>query len=93
MNRSPETLEYPTATQATPTPSRPRRHRSGIRFSALNAIRRPGFADEQHDEERVSDPEHGGGDAQRPIDAGLAHDCLPNRLMTAFEVAEFIGCH
>jgi hypothetical protein len=31
-----------------------------------------------------SDPEHGGGDAQRPIDAGLAHDCLPNRLMNSF---------
>ena len=33
------------------------------------------------------------GDAQPPIDAGLAHDRLPNRLMTAFEVAEFVGCH
>ena len=40
-----------------------------------------------------SDPERTGGDAQRPIDAGLAHDRLPNRLMTAFEVAEFVGCH
>lgn len=40
-----------------------------------------------------SDPEHTGGDAQRPIDTGLAHDRLPNRLMTAFEVAEFVGCH
>jgi excisionase family DNA binding protein len=33
------------------------------------------------------------GDAQPPIDAGLADDRLPNRLMTAFDVAEFIGCH
>jgi excisionase family DNA binding protein len=40
-----------------------------------------------------SDPEHSRGDAQPPIDAGLAHDRLPNRLMTAFEVAEFVGCH
>ena len=40
-----------------------------------------------------SDPERTGGDAQRPIDAGLGHDRLPNRLMTAFEVAEFVGCH
>ena len=34
-----------------------------------------------------SDPERTGGDTQRPIDAGLAHDRLPKRLMTAFEVA------
>ena len=40
-----------------------------------------------------SDPEHTSGDVQRPIDAGVAHDPLPNRLMTAFEVAKFIGCH
>jgi excisionase family DNA binding protein len=40
-----------------------------------------------------SDPERTGGDTQRPIDAGLGHDRLPKRLMTAFEVAEFIGCH
>ena len=40
-----------------------------------------------------SDPERTGGDAQRPIDAGLGHDRLPNRLVTAFEVAEFVGCH
>jgi excisionase family DNA binding protein len=40
-----------------------------------------------------SDPGQSRGDAQPPIDAGLAHDRLPNRLMTAFEVAEFVGCH
>jgi excisionase family DNA binding protein len=40
-----------------------------------------------------SDPGHSRGDSQPPIDAGLAHDRLPNRLMTAFEVAEFVGCH
>jgi excisionase family DNA binding protein len=33
------------------------------------------------------------GDAQPPIEAGLAHDRLPNRLMTTFEVAAFVGCH
>ena len=37
--------------------------------------------------------EHTRGDAQPTIDAGLAHDRLPNRLLTAFEVAEFVGCH
>ena len=40
-----------------------------------------------------SDPEHTGATRSAPIDAGLAHDRLPNRLMTAFEVAEFVGCH
>ena len=40
-----------------------------------------------------SDPQHMEGEGQRPIDAGPAHDGLPNRLMTAFEVAEFVGCH
>ena len=40
-----------------------------------------------------SDPVITPGDAQPPVDAGLSHDRLPNRLMTAFEVAEFIGRH
>jgi excisionase family DNA binding protein len=39
------------------------------------------------------DPSHARGDAQSPTEAGLAHDRLPNRLMTAFEVATFVGCH
>jgi excisionase family DNA binding protein len=30
---------------------------------------------------------------QVAIDAALANSGLPNRLMTAFEVAEFVGCH
>jgi excisionase family DNA binding protein len=37
--------------------------------------------------------EHTRGDARPTIDAGLSHDRPPNRLMTALEVAEFIGCH
>jgi excisionase family DNA binding protein len=40
-----------------------------------------------------SDREQTRGGVQPPIDAGLAQDRLPNRLMTAFEVAEFVGCH
>ena len=28
-----------------------------------------------------------------PADAWVATSGLPNRLMTAFEVAEFVGCH
>ena len=31
--------------------------------------------------------------AQPPTDGTLPNDGLPNRLMTAFEVAEYIGCH
>jgi excisionase family DNA binding protein len=27
------------------------------------------------------------------VDAGSSNSGLPNRLMTAFEVAEFVGCH
>ena len=40
-----------------------------------------------------SDPEHTGGDAQHQADGVLAHDRFLTRLMTAFEVAEFVGCH
>jgi excisionase family DNA binding protein len=40
-----------------------------------------------------SDPAPARGDTQPPIEAGLAHDRLPNRLMTAYEVAAFVGCH
>jgi excisionase family DNA binding protein len=32
-------------------------------------------------------------DAQLPVDSSPTNSGLPNRLMTAFEVAEFIGCH
>ena len=32
-------------------------------------------------------------DAHVAVDAGSSTSDLPNRLMTAFEVAEFIGCH
>ena len=31
--------------------------------------------------------------AQLATDASSANGGLPNRLMTAFEVAEFVGCH
>jgi excisionase family DNA binding protein len=40
-----------------------------------------------------SDPEHSGHDAHPQADGGLTHDRLQTRLMTAFEVAEFVGCH
>jgi excisionase family DNA binding protein len=36
---------------------------------------------------------HTADNAQVAIDAALANSGLPNRLMTAFEVAEFVGCH
>ena len=32
-------------------------------------------------------------DAQLSVDGALANRGLPNRLMTAFEVAEYVGCH
>lgn len=37
--------------------------------------------------------EHTASNAQLTADAASATGGLPNRLMTAFEVAEFIGCH
>jgi excisionase family DNA binding protein len=40
-----------------------------------------------------SDPEPIRDHAQPPIEAGPGLDRLSRRLMTAFEVAEFIGCH
>ena len=36
---------------------------------------------------------HTADTTQLPADASLAASGLPNRLMTAFEVAEFVGCH
>ena len=32
-------------------------------------------------------------DTMHQTDASLATSGLPNRMMTAFEVAEFVGCH
>ena len=40
-----------------------------------------------------SDSSHTVADAPVSIDASTTNRGLPNRLMTAFEVAEFIGCH
>ena len=36
---------------------------------------------------------HTANSTQPPADAAPVKNGLPNRLMTAFEVAEFIGCH
>jgi len=36
---------------------------------------------------------HTASNAQIVVDAALANSGLPNRLMTVFEVAEFVGCH
>ncbi len=36
---------------------------------------------------------HTADSTQPPVDAVSGNHGLPNRLMTAFEVAEFIGCH
>ena len=40
-----------------------------------------------------TDSAHTGANALLLTDSSLANRGLPNRLMTAFEVAEFIGCH
>jgi hypothetical protein len=40
-----------------------------------------------------SDPVGPAANAQLATDAPSANAELPNRLMTAFEVAEFVGCH
>lgn len=40
-----------------------------------------------------SDSEHTASSAQLLTDAAPANSGLANRLMTAFEVAEFVGCH
>ena len=39
------------------------------------------------------DSEHTQQHSQVPGDASMTAGELPNRLMTAFEVAEFVGCH
>ena len=40
-----------------------------------------------------SESEHTGGGTRLPADGPPANNGLPGRLMTAFEVAEFVGCH
>jgi hypothetical protein len=40
-----------------------------------------------------SDSAHTAHDAQLAVDTGSANGGLPNRLMTAFDVAEFVDCH
>jgi excisionase family DNA binding protein len=36
---------------------------------------------------------HTAGTTQPTAEASIATSGLPNRMMTAFEVAEFVGCH
>ena len=40
-----------------------------------------------------SESDHTVTDGTPPTDGPSANSGLPNRLMTAFEVAEFVGCH
>jgi excisionase family DNA binding protein len=40
-----------------------------------------------------SDSEHTVADQSLPAQGATANGGLPNRLMNAFEVAEFVGCH
>jgi excisionase family DNA binding protein len=40
-----------------------------------------------------SESAHTASNAQVVVDTTLANSGLPNRLMTVFEVAEFVGCH
>ncbi len=39
------------------------------------------------------DSSHTAADANAPREAAPAYGELPNRLLTALEVAEFVGCH
>ncbi len=65
-------------------------------FLAQNAVRRHTFVEDRHEKERIL---RFGGPCSRSIRSSLDH-CLPrdtiglpNRLMTVFEVAKFVGCH
>jgi excisionase family DNA binding protein len=40
-----------------------------------------------------SESEHTRQNPERPVSGSMTVGELPNRLMTAFEVAEFVGCH
>ena len=40
-----------------------------------------------------SDSEHTRQHSQLPVGEAMTAGELPNRLMTAFEVAEYVGCH
>ena len=40
-----------------------------------------------------TEPAHTADATQPPAAADTTNNGLPNRLMTAFEVAEFVGCH
>ena len=40
-----------------------------------------------------SDPEHTRDNGELTLATAAATGALPNRLLTAFEVAEFVGCH
>jgi len=40
-----------------------------------------------------SDPEHTRANGELTLATAAATGALPNRLLTAFEVAEFVGCH
>ena len=44
-------------------------------------------------EEKITTPESAHTDPLNAPDATPANDGLPNRLLKAFEVAEFVGCH
>jgi excisionase family DNA binding protein len=40
-----------------------------------------------------SDPEHTRDNGELTLATAVGTGALPNRLLTAFEVAEFVGCH
>ena len=40
-----------------------------------------------------SNLDHAQSDTQVSVEVSPVHRGLPNRLMTAFEVAQFVGCH
>ena len=64
------------------------------RIRRRTRVRRHSCAEGRDEESTLyRDPEHTAADVHAAIEAPPANGGLPNRLMTAFEVAEFVGCH
>jgi excisionase family DNA binding protein len=56
-------------------------------------MRRHSFSEDAMRKNVYSDSEHTRDNSQLAVGAAAGTNALPNRLLTAFEVAEFVGCH
>jgi excisionase family DNA binding protein len=59
-----------------------------VSLFGATAVRRNGMRNQTYPESA-----HTANEAPIAIDAAQANSGLPNRLMTVFEVAQFVGCH